>query len=343
MAIFKSAGSENNGLFRVRLSNTQEAPRLSQAEQKIRNDAIQSLDLPKASEEGPEGNEFIQANYFRVRPFQELVDKKIRILRHKIEIFKQHKPQSTSWTSDYYSCIISTDPLYRECSDEAGSAISIGHEQTIQLDDRKQTIKMTSTLYFEGLFDVDSLGNYLRARTTSTQQLSDTSLSGRNGNYLPLEDLRTLNLISWKIIDSSSFKGGRVGKNLYPHCNPRRVVNQSNTSSMLPRHYVYDLHMGFFTSMRPGHGSILLNLNTTTTAFFPFKMKLQTWLDARWGHSSSYTGVAPRTGKMEIKGLQVTFDLDKVPRKYVISNVHDLCVDKANSEVLSQDGSPKSV
>lgn len=183
----------------------------------------------------------------------------------------------------------------------------------------------------------------MRATRTLNQQLSDTSLSGQNRIYLPLEDLRILNLISWETINSPSFKGGRVGKKFYPHSNPRRIVNQSNTKFTLPQHYVYDVNMGFFTSMRPGHGSILLNVNTTTTAFFPFKMKLQTWLNARWGHSSSYTGVAPRTGKMEIKGVQVTFDLDKVPRKYVISGVHDLCVEKVNSEVSSQDGSPKLV
>ncbi|TGO47377.1 hypothetical protein BCON_0280g00040 [Botryotinia convoluta] len=72
-------------------------------------------------------------------------------------------------------------------------------------------------------------------------------------------------------------------------------------------------------------------------------MKLQTWLDARWGHWSSYTGVAPRTGKNEIKGVQVTFDLDKFPRKYVISGVHDFCVEKANSEVSSQNSSTEPV
>ncbi|KAF7937288.1 uncharacterized protein EAE98_001602 [Botrytis deweyae] len=363
MASSESAGSGNNGLLRVRLLNVQEAPRLSQAEQKIRNDAMQSLDLQKAWEEGPEGNEFIQANCFSVRPSQALVDKKIRIRRYKIifgklqlplrnredvrdlfeEILKQHKPQSTSWTSDYYSCIISTDPLYSECSDEPGSAISIGHEQTIQLNDRKQTIKMTSTLYFEGFFDIDSLRSYLRPRRASTQQSSDTSLSRQDGNYLPLEDLRALNLISWDIINSSSFKGGRVGKKFYPHCNPRRIVNRSNTRFIPPQHYVYDIHMGFFTSMLPGPQSILLNVNTTTTAFFPSKMNLQTWLDARWGHSSSYTGVAPRTGKNEIKGVQVTFDLDQVPRKYIISDVHDLCVFKANSGVSPQNDSSKSV
>ncbi|TGO52413.1 hypothetical protein BOTNAR_0325g00060 [Botryotinia narcissicola] len=70
-------------------------------------------------------------------------------------------------------------------------------------------------------------------------------------------------------------------------------------------------------------------------------MKLQTWLDARWGHWGNYAGVAPRTGKNEIKGVQITFDLDKYPRKYVISGVHDLCVEKVNSEVSTQ-GYPSS-
>ncbi|KAF7881054.1 uncharacterized protein EAF02_006945 [Botrytis sinoallii] len=332
MASSESAGSGNNGLLRSkRFEMTQ----------------CRALDLQKASKEGPEGNEFIQAKLFQYK----IIFGKLQLpLRNREdvrdlfeEIFKQHKPQSTSWTSDYYSCIISTDPLYSECSEEQGSAISIGYEQTIQLNDRKQTIKMTSTLYFEGFFAIDSLRSYLRPRRASTQQSSDTSLSRQDGNYLPLEDLRALNLISWDIINSSSFKGGRVGKKFYPHCNPRRIVNRSNTRFIPPQHYVYDVHMGFFTSMLPGPQSILLNVNTTTTAFFPSKMNLQTWLDARWGNSSSYTGVAPRTGKNEIKGVQVTFDLDQVSRKYVISDVHDLCVFKANSGVSPQNDSSKSV
>ncbi|TGO08681.1 hypothetical protein BTUL_0196g00050 [Botrytis tulipae] len=363
MASSKNEGFRNDSLSRVRLSSIPTVPRISQAEQNIRNDAIQSLHLPKASMEGPKGNEPIQANYFNVRPVKELLDKKIKIRRYKIVfgklepplrnredirdliegIFKQHKPQSTSWTCDYHSCIISTEPLYRECSDEAGSAISIGHEQTIQLNDRRQTIKTTSTLYFEGFFDINSLRNYLQATRSLTQQLSDTSLSGHNRAYLPLDDLRILNLISWETINSSSFEGGRVGKKFYPHCKPQRILNHSNIRFKPLQHHVYDLHMGFFTSMRPGLQSILLNVNTTTTAFFPSKMKLQTWLDARWGHWDNYAGVAPRTGKNDIKGVQVTFDLDKYPRKYVISGVHDLCVEKVHSEVSSQDGSPNSV
>ncbi|TGO18456.1 hypothetical protein BPAE_0382g00010 [Botrytis paeoniae] len=240
MASSKNAGSENDGLSKVRLSSILTAQRLPQAEQKIRNDAIQSLDLPKASEEGPKENQPIQAKYFSVRPVQELVKKKIKIRKYQIVfdklqpplrnredirdliegIFKQHKPQSTSWTSDYHSCIISTELLYRECSDEAGSAIFIEHEQTIQLNDRRQTIKTTSTMYFEGFFDIDCLGNYLRATRNLTQQLTGMSFSGQNRTYVPFEDFSILNLVSWETINSSSFKGGQVGKRFYPHCNP---------------------------------------------------------------------------------------------------------------------------
>ncbi|ESZ93179.1 hypothetical protein SBOR_6458 [Sclerotinia borealis F-4128] len=338
----------------------QQVPGLSTAEQKIRDDAIQSLDLPKAPQ-NLSGEEMVKANYFKVTISNKVDIRKYRIslgqvrgrpvkkresIRALIEniLNTQHKPRNTWWTSDYHSYIIATSKLYDECSDAIGSAISITHTRSIRPDELPEAMIMKSTLFFEGFLQRDSLIDYTNTSDPPSQRLSNMNLSKPSEEYLPLEDLRILNLISWESINCSTFKGGRVGKKFYPTDNnpPEKILNESN-KRFSTRNHVYDVRMGFFTSMHPGMDSVLLNVSTTTTAFLP-PISLQTWLDARWGHLPSYRGIPLAREKHEIKGVHVTFDLDDVPNRIlVISDVNHLCVKGVKWEVVSGKDPSKTV
>ena len=121
--------------------------------------------------------------------------------------------------------------------------------------------------------------------------------------YLPDDDLRILNIISWKNISQDDiFGGGRSGKKFYP------TPPAFSSAHMIPNNAnpVYILCKGFFTSMRPGAGSLLLNINPVTTAFYP-AVRLQDWMIARWPGAD---GIPPANGLHELEGLRVTFEGD---------------------------------
>jgi hypothetical protein len=123
-------------------------------------------------------------------------------------------------------------------------------------------------------------------------------------DQLELDDitdvLKCLNIISWKSINSrGAFDGGRVGNRFYP--NSTEVKKEVNDDAPL-----YRIRDGFFSSMRPGQGSLLLNVNAITSAFFS-PINLQTWIDKCWPVDRPNA----KEFKSKFKDIRVTFNLHK--------------------------------
>jgi hypothetical protein len=125
-------------------------------------------------------------------------------------------------------------------------------------------------LVYEGSLDYQNLKKFI---AISKDTDSKNSISK---DYRPDEDLRILNLISWRNINEREWNGGRVGSKFYPADQESKALYGRDNDIL------YNLRVGFFSSMRPAHGSLLLNINSTTSAFFA-PSNLQTWLQARYG------------------------------------------------------------
>jgi hypothetical protein len=113
--------------------------------------------------------------------------------------------------------------------------------------------------------------------------------------------------ISWKIINDPSWPGGRVGNKIFPD----KPGLSTNVPLKNPRPKVYELKTGFFTSTRPGLGDgwLLLNINATTSAFFP-QLNLQEWLKRRFNLNGRFIPDARDLDRNELKDVKVVFECD---------------------------------
>lgn len=216
------------------------------------------------------------------------------------EMLRGQPPTAAMWCSDYNTYVVSVGKLYRQFVEVKGVAYSVtAHHQTHR-DGQVVTVTMDNTVWDEGTLDMGKLNNYIRKIAAGT-----TFNPAINASYLPEEDLRILNLVSWANINGSLFSGGRVGKKFYPEpfrnakmlgrdSQGRAVSTDKNTNAW------YVLSIGFFTSMRPGTGSILLNVNPTTSAFYPAVL-LSSYIQLRWKDFSD------RWRRFELKGIRVRF------------------------------------
>lgn len=136
------------------------------------------------------------------------------------------------------------------------------------------------------------------------------------------EDYRALNIIIWRDI----YRAGniiRIGNKFFPLNNPQlcqrldrqfNITHPNGQQQSVTRH-IYDARTGYFTSVRPGQGQLLLNINATCSAFFPAAvnarpLNLQEWIHDRWAGA----GIPPADESKELKGVKVTFNLDPLPR-----------------------------
>jgi len=136
---------------------------------------------------------------------------------------------------------------------------------------------MNSSIIFEGLVARHALDDLINRQTTQT-----------NPPYHPDQDLICMNIMSWARINFRDWRGKRIGNKFYPLDGAlSKILGRTppdNSDKYVPRLRVYDSKTGFFTSMRPGIGSMLLNVNATTSVFYPNDMNLQEWINRRWGH-----------------------------------------------------------
>lgn len=120
----------------------------------------------------------------------------------------------------------------------------------------------------------------------------------RDISYLPDEDVRALNIISWARINDKAWTGGRVGKK-FDLANGDVGLFKKRNNFEIGEPTVYQVRSGFFSFMRPGHGSLLLNVNIATSAFFPSE-NLLTWIRRRWN-----TEIPSQRERHELIGVSV--------------------------------------
>lgn len=91
---------------------------------------------------------------------------------------------------------------------------------------------------------------------------------------------------------------------------------------------LYVARIGFSSSIRPGDGSLLLNVNPVTSAFYPTDWSLHKWIWQRWTSLSD-----PEENKKmhkELKGLKVIFKGDAKKKIRTISGFSNNPVEKHN-------------
>lgn len=276
----------------------------------------------------PDNSKRIKGNSFRVtvRPDLELRRYTIvlgeidgseptnKALRRKwVEIlFAAYSPTAIAWASDYVSTIISVGRLYTPARwpDEVND-YSTPHARSQPAVPGEALLQ--SSIRYHGPFRLSNL----HALVTH-QNIPAT--------YLANDDLSALNIISWRNINVPNWAGTRVGKKFFPTGAPSQNIYNGDRASV-----IYELRTGFFTSMRPADGQVLLNVSATTSAFYPgtalAPLLLQTWIQRRWDLSN---GRMPRGGEddfNELKGLKVCYLLNNpTTRQWSVFGVSALTV-----------------
>jgi len=255
----------------------------------------------------------ISANFFRVTLQSDVGIRKYRIVLDQVngrditnrntrramieDILLLYPPTANIWVTDYYSLIVSVGKLYDSFGDADHESWSVLHQRTGPAG--QPMLQMDSTIFYEGALQFSQLQNYV----------NNPAAAPING-YLPDEDLKILNILSWKHILDRAAPLGRVrtvGKKFYPEWNPDATLSLDPRNA---REVVYNVRNGFFSSMRPGAGSLLLNVNSTSTAFYP-AMNLQTWINRREGRPSGpFNPCFLPSGpvRRELRNIKVTFE-----------------------------------
>lgn len=194
---------------------------------------------------------------------------------------------------------------------------------------------MKTKIVYDGCLEWKSLKTY-------------TSLPGsRPKDYLPDEDIRILNLITCKSINSPDFPGARFGKKFFP-----TEQDEKHHGTIVPykgsKDVVYQLKTGFFSSVRPSHGNLLLTINTAMSAFYP-KIKLRDWIDHRWTNKLNSMHRPDSEEAKELNGVRVTFEGDDLlaggtRKKRVICGLSDRTLSSTRfAKFIEKEGKTKEV
>lgn len=182
------------------------------------------------------------------------------------QIMANVQNKSVIWATDYDATIISVGPVSKHPIDKGKLDIEISHTRSSGKVG-VGPIAVLSKLTFLGIVDTAGLNAHVNAKSPKFM-------------VNPENDLKALNIISWKNINDTSFNGGRVDKKFYPSSLAPYDPPESEEAKVWKNCYV--IRHGFFSSMRPGESSILLNVNTVTTTFYS-DVTLQAWITKCWG------------------------------------------------------------
>lgn len=230
-------------------------------------------------------------------------------------------PKYKGIASNYHSKIVSAGTLWDHIStdepDPGALRNSISCTHRISLAD-KDSSEIRSTVTYTGRVRMDALQQHV----TRTQK----------ADFLIDEHLKALNDISWKYIHSAKWTGGRHGKNFFPNepslrvdlKRPQQYRDPKTGITRATRVKVYEARTGFHSSMRAGDGSLILNVNPVTSAFYP-TWTLQQLIQARWGKSMPSQKNLTRG---ELIGLKVAFEGHDplIGRVYAVSEISGLSV-----------------
>lgn len=213
-------------------------------------------------------------------------------------LLKNNPPSAPYWASDYASFIVSTEPLYKEWQ---GMKPLENRTLNHPANDRGQMITVTTTLCFECMVDLKNLDDHCKVLQ---RRMDITTLN---------DHINILNAISWKKINDgfgntgplSPDKGRTVGNKFYP----QRVMdsNYPNVGEQSTYPPIYKIRTGFFTSIRPSQTGVLLNVNTTTSAFYS-DLKLNKWMGIFWPNFTTSSEDCQRDFNKYLRRVKVTFE-----------------------------------
>lgn len=216
--------------------------------------------------------------------------------RYFIEkLLAKHPPKVDYWVTDFFSKIVSVGPLFKKNNEVTNTEYQVPHESSDT--PRAGQPDMRSVIIYEGPVQRNEL-----------QSLVHHTL-GNVSNYRHDDDTNALNVISWKNIIQPRWKGVRVGRKFYPQNENLKSDITTNVKSydgnkpIFEKKKIYEARTGFFTSVRTGDRSLLLNVNATTSAFYPSDMTVQRWVERRW--SGRQLMIPPEGGYEELLGLKV--------------------------------------
>jgi eukaryotic translation initiation factor 2C len=200
-------------------------------------------------------------------------DLRRRLIRNLLNL---NTPNAEASASDYFSHIVSVGELYDDLNGD-NKERSFQHTRPPHGKLPAVTRGMNSTIHFEAEVRLEELQALVKGGVTEVEGEEP---------YHPDEDLKSLNLLSWARINYNDFNGAHIGKKFYPSEDSlNALLHRSVYNKQERRNYsidVYEARTGFFSSMRPGNGSLLLNVNVTTSAFFP-PINLQDFINKRYG------------------------------------------------------------
>jgi len=294
--------------LRMKKADNFEPPEVKQENQE-KAEWAKSNHILAASQSSPAAKHGgIRANFFRVDMLADVDIRLYRIVLGQIQgrtvtnryakralidqILSQYTPHAQIWVTDYSHYVVSVGQLYNDSTlpDVVGTVFEAPHNRysgTGTVIDQ-----ITSFIIYERHLDFNALRNWV----------NPTVLIPAGNIYLPDEDLKLLNILSWKHIYDRAQPHGQfkfVGNKFYP-------VPVANSDPRFLGNHVYLVQNGFYSSMRPGNGSLLLNVNATTTAFYP-SITVQDWLNRRLGAANSMPTPKLQT---ELTVLKVIFDGD---------------------------------
>jgi hypothetical protein len=217
------------------------------------------------------------------------------------DLLRQNSPVSP-YDTDYFDTIISVGKLYADCDEDNGNPkLERTHTRTVAANDNDPGV-VTTEIVYEVRVNLTRLDKMVKGE------------SDADPDYLPDEYLRALNILSWKGINNNDprWRGGRVQNKFYP--------SFGKVSEYQKNYPKYWIRTGFFSSMCPDKGSLLLNVNATTSAFY-LAISLQAYMENRGFRSF------PLSEKfmLELKGLKVMFagdnDTPKEGKKRTVWNI----------------------
>jgi hypothetical protein len=343
-------------------TNADERPRSAEDKKRLYAPALEKMaKRPKQEAEYLDKSEIVKANSFRLN-----LDSKVQLHRYSITLgeieYKSRggdrngaggqtqtktptnrdtkraliesfltapnsKPMHSNWATDYDSTIISVGQLYPGSSSKLNQVTFKDHPRMGRPGEGN--LQLTSSVKFLGIVGTAALNSYVGLDSSAGKKaIGSGSGSGSTTavTYDPSSDLNAFNIILWKEVNKPDsigrpgFRGGRVGNRFYP------TSTQVETPAQQSRK-CYLIRGGFSTSVRPADGSILLNVNTVTSAFYS-PINLQTWMQMQWSsHPKS------KDFRAALKGVKVTFDLakDGHGRKWVIFDRSEVDVSKLSS------------
>ena len=219
---------------------------------------------------------------------------KREVRRALITRMLQEQPPSLDakkWVTDYFSHIVSVGKLYANIGDTEGDSLDVPHTRRAPLPNSSSSSEILDTkIVYEGSVRLAKLKDHVTSKVDKLDR-----------QYDPTQDLQSLNILTWSLINSPNWRGGRVGKKFYPAYPMGDRSEKDLKWESDDDDPVLLIRTGFFSSMRPGDGSLLLNVNTTTSAFYP-DMQLSTYIQ------NNFRG--PKEASDELKGLRVTFEAE---------------------------------